>query len=90
MWLGQDVTIMPGIKVGDGAIVGANSTVVKDIEPYTIYGGNPARFIRKRFSDDKIELLLKLKWWDWDEEKLFNNLEILTSSISIEGLKKYI
>lgn len=70
---------MPGVKVGDGAIIAANSTVVKNIEPYTIYGGNPAKFIKKRFSDEKVEFLLNLQWWNWDEEKIFNNLEMLTS-----------
>lgn len=77
---------MPGVKVGDGAIIAANSAVVKNIEPYTIYGGNPAKFIKKRFSDEKIELLLKLKWWNWDEEKIFNNLEILTSKDGLNHL----
>lgn len=79
VWIGQNVTIMPGIKVGDGAIIAADSTVVRSIEPYAVYGGNPAKFIRKRFSDDKVEFLLKLQWWNWDEEKIFNNLEKLTS-----------
>lgn len=79
MWIGQNVTIMPGVKVGDGAIIAANSTLVKNIEPYTICGGTPAKFIKKRFSDEKVEFLLNLQWWNWDEEKIFNNLEMLTS-----------
>ncbi|WP_096271551.1 Vat family streptogramin A O-acetyltransferase [Paucisalibacillus globulus] len=79
VWIGEYVTIMPGVKIGDGAIIAANSTVVKNVEPYTIYGGNPAVFIKKRFSDEKIESLLKIQWWNWDEEKIFNNLEKLTS-----------
>lgn len=87
VWIGQNVTIMPGITVGDGAIIAANATVVKDIEPYTIYGGNPAQFIKKRFSEEQVEQLLQLQWWNWDEEKLFNNLENLTS---LEGLEKLI
>lgn len=61
--------------------IAANSTVVKSVEPYTIYGGNPAKFIKKRFSDEKIEFLLKLQWWNWSEEEIFNNLEELTSEI---------
>ena len=81
VWIGQNVTIMPGVKIGDGAIIAANSTVVKSVEPYTIYGGNPAKFIKKRFSDEKIEFLLKLQWWNWSEEEIFNNLEELTSEI---------
>lgn len=54
VWIGQNVTIMPGVKIGDGAIIAANSTVVKSVEPYTIYGGNPAKFIKNRFSDETL------------------------------------
>ncbi|WP_426348982.1 CatB-related O-acetyltransferase [Alloiococcus sp. CFN-8] len=86
VWIGKNVTIMPGVKVGDGAIIAANSTVVKNIEPYTIYGGNPAKFIKKRFSDEKIEFLLELHWWNWDDEKMFNNLELLTSKDGLDQL----
>ena len=82
----QNVTIMPGVKIGDGAIIAANSTVVKSVEPYSIYGGNPAKFIKKRFSDEKIEFLLKLEWWNWSEEEIFDNLEILTSEAGLEEL----
>lgn len=88
VWIGQNVTIMPGVKIGDGAIVAANSTVTKNVEPYTIVGGNPAKVIKKRFSDEIIELLLELQWWDWDEEKIFNNLEQLVSASDIATLKK--
>jgi virginiamycin A acetyltransferase len=69
---------MAGVKVGDGAIIATNSTVTKDVEPYSIVGGNPAREIRKRFSDDDIEKLLALRWWDWDAEKITRNLQYLT------------
>lgn len=85
VWIGQQVTIMPGVKIGDGAIIAANSTVVKDVEAYSIYGGNPAQLIKKRFSAAQIESLRKLKRWDWDEEKIFNNLEKLVSE---DGLKE--
>ncbi|MGK7942175.1 MAG: CatB-related O-acetyltransferase, partial [Crocosphaera sp.] len=70
VWLGYNSLMMPGIKVGDGAIIAANSVVTKDIKPYTIVGGNPAQLIRKRFSDDVINLLLELKWWHWTVEKI--------------------
>lgn len=79
---------MPGVKIGDGAIVAANSTVVKDVEPYVICGENPAKFIKKRFSDEKIEFLLKLQWWNWSEDEIFNNLEMLTSETGLEQLMK--
>ncbi len=68
---------MPGVKIGDGAIIAAYSVVAKDVEPYTLVGGNPARFIKKRFNDELTELLLKLKWWDFQGEKLANILPLL-------------
>ena len=86
VWIGQNVTIMPGVIIGDGAIIAANSTVVKSVEPYSIYSGNPAKFIKKRFSDEKIEFLLKLEWWNWSGEEIFDNLEILTSEAGLEEL----
>lgn len=86
VWIGQNVTIMPGVIIGDGAIIATNSTVVKSVEPYSIYGGNPAKFIKKRFSDEKIEFLLKLEWWNWSGEEIFDNLEILTSEAGLEEL----
>jgi virginiamycin A acetyltransferase len=89
VWLGKNVTVMPGVTIGDGAIIAAESVVVKDVEPYTIYGGNPARFIRKRFSGEQIDVLLKLQWWHWDEEKIFENLEMLTSKWGVDQLTKY-
>jgi virginiamycin A acetyltransferase len=78
VWIGYNATIMAGVIVGDGAIIATNSTVTKDVEPYSIVGGNPAREIRKRFSDDDIEKLLALRWWDWDAEKITRNLQYLT------------
>lgn len=78
VWIGSNVTIMPGVYIGDGAIIATNSTVTKDIAPYAIVGGNPATEIRKRFSDSKINELLEMKWWDWDVEKITENLEHLT------------
>ena len=86
VWIGENVTIMPGVKIGNGAIIATNSTVVKNVEPYNIYGGNPAKFIKKRFSDEHIELLLNLQWWNWDDEKIFNNLEMLTSGFDLNQL----
>jgi virginiamycin A acetyltransferase len=80
VWIGYNATIMAGVKIGDGAIIAANSTVVKEVKPYTIVGGNPANEIKKRFSPDHIEKLLKIKWWNWDLEKITKNLKILTSN----------
>jgi len=78
VWIGYDATIMPGITIGDGAIIATKSVVTKDVEPYTIVGGNPAKLIKKRFSDDTISKLLELKWWDWDIEKITRNIGKLT------------
>lgn len=80
VWIGQNAVIMPGVKIADGAIIAANSIVTKNVEPYAIVGGNPARFIKKRFSEIEIEKLLKIKWWNWNIEKINANLEILCSN----------
>lgn len=77
VWLGRECVVMPGVTIGDGAIVAACSVVAKDVEPYTIVGGNPARLIRKRFSQELIELLLRLRWWDFPPEKLADFLPVL-------------
>ncbi|MHB1454297.1 MAG: Vat family streptogramin A O-acetyltransferase [Saccharofermentanales bacterium] len=79
VWIGQNVTVLPGIHIGDGAIVAANTIVTKDIPAYHIAGGNPARIIKKRFEDDLISHLLDLKWWDWPVRRIFDNLDILCS-----------
>ncbi|MCR8645658.1 Vat family streptogramin A O-acetyltransferase [Paenibacillus sp. N1-5-1-14] len=88
VWLGQNVTIMPGVRIGDGAIVAANSTVVKHVEPYSIVGGNPATTFKKRFSDELIQLLLEMQWWNWDEKKIFEHLEQLVAVNDVATLKQ--
>lgn len=87
VWIGYNATIMAGVSIGDGSIIAANSTVVKNVEPYSVVGGNPAREIKRRFPDDVIKRLLKLKWWDWDIEKISRNVSNLTD-INIEKLEK--
>lgn len=87
VWIGMEAIIMPGVTIGDGAIIGARSVVVNDVEPYTIVGGNPAKEIKKRFSDDTTKKLLELKWWDWEVEKIEQNLDIVLSA-DIEKLQK--
>ena len=87
VWLGYESMIMPGVRIGDGAVVAARSLVTKDVPPYTVVGGMPARAIKKRFSDDVIELLQELKWWDWDVEKVKANVTALTEG-DYEALKK--
>lgn len=80
VWIGYNATIMAGVKIGDGAIIAANSTVVKDVGPYCVVGGNPAKEIKKRFTEKKIDQLLALKWWNWDIEKITRNIKKLTSN----------
>lgn len=70
VWIGYDATIMPGVTIGDGAIIGTKAVVTKDVAPYEIVGGNPAKVIRKRFDDETIDFLLQLQWWDWPIEKI--------------------
>lgn len=70
VWIGAKCLIKGGVTIGDGAIIGMGSVVTHDVPPYEIWAGNPAKCIRKRFDEETIEKLLKLRWWDWDEEKL--------------------
>lgn len=77
VWIGRECVIMPGVTIGDGAIVAAYSVVVKDIEPYTVVGGNPAKAIKKRFDNELTGLLLQLRWWDFTAEKLAEFLPVL-------------
>ena len=80
VWIGYNSTIMPGIRIGDGAIIATNSTITKDVEPYTIVGGNPAKEIRKRFTEKETIKLLEIKWWNWTIEKITQNLKHLTDT----------
>ena len=79
VWLGQNVTVLPGARIGDGAVIGSNSVVAGDIPPYTVAAGNPCKVIRPRFDQALTDYLLELRWWDWDAEKIFRNLETLCS-----------
>ncbi len=79
VWLGYKSCIMPSVTIGDGAIVASHAVVTKDVTPYTIVGGNPAKEIRKRFSDKEIELLLATAWWNWDIEKITKHSADLTA-----------
>ena len=79
VWIGYEAVILSGVTIGDGAIIGTHAVVTKDVPPYTIVGGVPAKPIRKRFDDKTIARLLELKWWDWPEERIKANLEIIQS-----------
>lgn len=86
VWIGYEAVIMPGVTIGDGAIVGTRAVVTKDVPPYTIVGGVPAKPIRKRFSDEVISQLLEIKWWDWSDDKVKENISAIQSG-NIKELK---
>jgi len=82
VWIGYNSTIMPGVQIGDGAIIGTNATVTKNVPPYSVVGGNPARVIKQRFDDVTIAKLLKLKWWEMDIEKINSHIKDIGLDIS--------
>ena len=86
VWIGYESTIMPGVKIGDGAIIASKSVVAKDIPAYSIVGGNPAKIIKYRFDEERIKGLLEISWWNWSAEKITKNLSAITGS-DIEKLK---
>jgi chloramphenicol O-acetyltransferase type B len=79
VWIGAESMIMPGLKIADGAVIGARSLLTKNVGPYEIWGGNPAKLIKKRFSDEEIEKLLEIKWWDFSIEQIKANLYLIRS-----------
>ena len=83
VWLGYRAAILPGVTIGDGAIVGAYSVVTGDVPPYSIVGGNPARVIRSRFEPATVQRLLALRWWDWPLEKITRHVALLTGDVQV-------
>ena len=79
VWIGYEAVILAGVTIGDGAIIGARAVVTKDVPPYTVVGGVPARQIKRRFPEQIINELLKLKWWDWDEDRIVLNISAIQS-----------
>ena len=90
MWIGCNATILRGVTVGCGAVIGANALVNKDVPPYAIVGGVPARIIKYRFEKDIIEKLMTLEWWNWNVEKIRNNRHIFTNKVTLDNLKNII
>lgn len=89
VWIGAKSTIMSGIKINDGAVVGAGSVVTKDVPPFAIVGGNPAQIIKFRFSPEQIIDLMNIKWWDWEEDKIKKEAMSLWSPNIDEFIKKH-
>ncbi len=88
VWLGMECVILAGVTIGDGAIIGARSMITKDVPPYAIVAGNPARVISYRFTELQITSLLKIKWWDWSRDKIIENWEHLFTMHNIDTFIK--
>jgi lipopolysaccharide transport system ATP-binding protein len=89
VWIGTGALIMPGVKIGDGAVIGARSVVTKKVDDYAIVGGNPARHIRYRFTENQIKALKEIRWWDWDIEKIKENHRLMESQDIDAFLEKF-
>ncbi len=87
VWIGYEAVILAGVTIGDGAIIGTRAVVTKDVPPYTIVGGVPAKSIKKRFSEETISALLEIQWWNWSEERIARNIGAIQSG-NIEQLKQ--
>lgn len=87
VWIGSGVTIMSGVTIGDGVVIANNSHVVKNVEPYSLVGGNPAKLIKYRFTQEQIEKLLEIKWWHWDDEKINEFTPLLCNNNIDEFIK---
>jgi acetyltransferase-like isoleucine patch superfamily enzyme len=83
VWIGANTIILAGVTIGDGAIIGANSLVTSDVEPYSIVYGNPAKHQRYRFDENTRSNLLKIKWWDWDERKIKENIDLFNDPLKV-------
>lgn len=89
VWIGSGVTLMSGVSIGDGAVIAARSHVVSNVPPYSVYGGNPARFIKLRFSEEVINSLLELKWWNFPDDRITRAVPFLTSeNFNLDNLRK--
>jgi chloramphenicol O-acetyltransferase type B len=89
VWIGTEALILSGLKIGDGAVIGAHAVVSKDVPPYSVVVGNPGRLVKKRFNDDIINKLLKIKWWEWDDDKIKENIPLIMSKNIEEFINKF-
>jgi len=90
VWIGDGALILSGVTIGDGAVIAARAVVVKDVKPYSVVGGNPAKHIKFRFDETKIKKLLKIKWWSWDKEKIENNFDLILNDDIDKFIKKHL
>ena len=88
VWIGCDVVVMPGVKIGDGAVIGANSVVTKDVPEFTVVAGSPAKVLRQRFDDCVVNEIDRIRWWDWSDEVLRQNVDLFRQPISIDVLRQ--
>ena len=89
VWIGYGVTLLSGVTIGDGAAIGACSVVTRDVPPYAITAGNPAQVIRYRFDEETVQKLLQIKWWDWPDEKVKQNVRLICSDSIHAFIKKF-
>lgn len=93
VWIGYEAVIMSGVKIGDGAVIGTRAVVTKDVPPYTVVGGMPAKVIKKRFDDDTIDKLMKIQWWNWTEKKIQANISYIQSGeidkLALQGVSEW-
>lgn len=87
VWIGREAVIMPGVRIGDGAIVGTRAQVARDVPPYAVVVGNPARVVRTRFPEETVAELLAIRWWDWDAEKIGRNIAAIAGA-DIDALRR--
>ena len=88
VWIGMNATILSGVTIGDGAVIGASSVVTKNVPAYSIVAGNPAKLIRMRFDEETVKILMKIKWWNWDLQRITDNMPLLLSNKMQEFIKK--
>ena len=79
VWIAEGAVILSGVNIGDGAVIGSQAVVSKDVPPYAVVSGNPARFVNKRFDEDTIKKLLQIQWWNWPDEKIRKHMNLICS-----------